>query len=197
MAGLFPHLYDTAMQPLEKMRFEKIRSGLVRKAEGRVLEIGFGTGANFRYYRNVERVDAIEPNPAMSRQAIKRIKKAQIPIATYQTTAENLPFADNSFDTVMATLVFCTIPNPEQALREIQRVSKPGAKILMFEHVIMDQKIFGKTQVALTPLWKKLCDGCHLDRDTLWLVANSGLKVDKVTSYYKGLFLTIESRCIQ
>ena len=197
MAGLFPHLYDTAMQPLEKMRFEKIRSGLVRKAEGRVLEIGFGTGANFRYYRNVERVDAIEPNPAMSRQAIKRIKKAKIPIATYQTTAENLPFADNSFDTVMATLVFCTIPNPEQALREIQRVSEPGAKILMFEHVIMDQKIFGKTQVALTPLWKKLCDGCHLDRDTLWLVANSGLKVDKVTSSYKGLFLTIESRCIQ
>jgi len=185
------------MQPLEKMRFEQIRSGLVRKAEGRVLEIGFGTGANFRFYRNAERIDAIEPNPVMSKKAIKRIKKTGTPIATYQATAEELPFADDSFDTVVATLVFCTIPDPEQALREIQRVSKPGARILMFEHVLMDQKVLGKTQAALTPLWKKLCDGCHLDRDTLWLVANSGLEVDKVTSYYKGLFLTIESRYVQ
>src|SRR5690606_21338058 len=119
------------------------------------------------------------------------------PIATYQATAEELPFADDSFDTVVATLVFCTIPDPEQALREIQRVSKPGARILMFVHVLMDQKVLGKTQSALTPLWKKLCDGCHLDRENLWLVANSGLEVDKVTSHYKGLFLTIESRYVQ
>lgn len=194
MAGWFPHIYDVAMKPLEKMRFEKIRGGLVQKAQGKVLEIGFGTGANFRYYGNVERVDAIEPNPAMGKQAVKRIKKARTPITTYRAKAEELPFADNSFDTVVATLVFCTIPDPERALQEIRRVSRPGAKILMFEHVKMDQKIFGKTQEALTPIWKKICDGCHLDRDTLLLVKQSGLDIQKVTSFYGGLFLTIESR---
>lgn len=194
MAGWFPHIYDVAMKPLENTRFEKIRSGLVRKAQGRVLEIGFGTGANFRYYRNVEQVDAIEPNPAMGKQAVKRIKKSRIPIHLYQAKAEQLPFADDSFDSVVATLVFCTIPEPVRALQEIQRVSKPGAKLLLFEHVKMDQKIIGETQKALTPIWKKLCDGCHLDRDTLELVKASGWEVQKVTSYYGGLFLTIECR---
>ncbi|WP_223638578.1 class I SAM-dependent methyltransferase [Planococcus sp. 4-30] len=194
MAGLFPKLYDVAMKPLEKTRFERIRAGLVRKAQGRVLEIGFGTGANFGYYRNVERVDAIEPNPAMAKQAIKRIKKTRTPIYAYQAIAEELPFFDDSFDTVVATLVFCTIPEPERALQEIRRASKPGAKILLFEHVKMDQKMLGKTQEALTPIWKRVCDGCHLDRDTLQLVKESGLHIEKVTSYYGGLFLTIECR---
>ncbi|WP_142830850.1 class I SAM-dependent methyltransferase [Planococcus soli] len=194
MAGWFPRIYDVAMKPLEKTRFEKIRSRLVRKAHGRVLEIGFGTGANFRYYRNVEQVDAIEPNPAMAKQAVKRIRKSRIPIRLYRAKAEQLPFAGNSFDSVVATLVFCTIPEPMRALQEIQRVSKPGAKLLLFEHVKMDQKIMGKTQKALTPIWKKLCDGCHLDRDTLELVKASGWEVQKVTSYYGGLFLTIECR---
>ncbi|MDQ0427373.1 ubiquinone/menaquinone biosynthesis C-methylase UbiE [Planomicrobium stackebrandtii] len=194
MAGWLPHVYDAAMKPLEKTRFEKIRAGLVHKAQGRALEIGFGTGANFRYYRNVEQVDAIEPNPAMAKQAVKRIRKSRIPIRLYQAKAEQLPFADNSFDSVVATLVFCTIPEPIRALQEIQRVSKPGAKLLLFEHVKMDQKIMGKTQKALTPIWKKLCDGCHLDRDTLELVKASGWEVQKVTSYYGGLFLTIECR---
>lgn len=194
MAGWFPRIYDAAMKPLEKMRFEKIRSGLVREAQGRVLEIGFGTGANFRYYRNVERVDAIEPNPAMGKQALKWIKKTRTPIYAYQAKAEALPFPDDSFDTVVATLVFCTIPEPARALHEIRRASKPGAKLLLFEHVKMDQKMMGKAQEALTPIWKKLCDGCHLDRDTLGLVKSTGWDVQKVTSYYGGLFLAIECR---
>ncbi|MBT2582887.1 class I SAM-dependent methyltransferase [Planococcus sp. ISL-109] len=194
MPGWLPHIYDVAMKPLEKTRFEKIRANLVRKAQGHVLEIGFGTGANFRYYKNAERVDAIEPNPAMSKHAVKRIKKSKTPIYTYQAIAEELPFADNSFDTVVATLVFCTIPEPAKALEEIRRTSKRGAQILLFEHVKMEQQMTGKTQEALTPVWKKLCDGCHLNRDTLELVKRSGLEVQKVNSYYGGLFLTIECR---
>lgn len=194
MAGWLPHVYDVAMKPLEKIRFERIRAELVHKAQGKVLEIGFGTGANFRYYRNVLQLDAIEPNPAMGKQAVKHIKKSRIPIRLYQAKAEQLPFADNRFDSVVATLVFCTIPEPMHALREIQRVSKPGAKLLLFEHVKMDQKIMGKTQEALTPIWRKLCDGCHLIRDTLALVKASDWEIQKVTSYYGGLFLTIECR---
>ncbi|ANU16377.1 methyltransferase type 11 [Planococcus maritimus] len=194
MAGFLPHIYDTAMKPLEKTRFEKIRKNLVQQAQGHVLEIGFGTGANFRYYQGADRVDAIEPNPDMSKQAYKRIRKSKTPIHTYEAVAEKLPFADNCFDTVVATLVFCTIPDPVKALEEIYRVSKPGAKILMFEHVKMDQPLMGKTQQSLTPVWKKICDGCHLDRDTLDLVNRSPLEILKVDSYYGGLFLTIESQ---
>lgn len=195
MTGWLPRVYDVAMKPLERTRFEKIRANLVRKAHGRVLEIGYGTGANFRYYyKNVERVDAIEPNPAMSKQAVKRIKRSRIPIFTYQAKAEQLPFAENSFDSVVATLVFCTIRDPVRAFQEIRRTSKPGATILLFEHVKMEQPAIGKTQEALTPVWKKLCDGCHLNRDTLELVKRSGLEVQRVTSHYGGLFLTIECR---
>lgn len=194
MAGWFPHIYDLAMKPLEKTRFKKIRADLVRKAQGRVLEIGFGTGVNFRYYRNVDRIDAIEPNLEMSKQANKRIRKSRIPIYTSQAIAEQLPFPDNTFDTVVATLVFCTIPDPNRAMQEIQRVCRPGAQILLFEHVKMDQQLLGKTQNALTPIWKKLCDGCHLNRDTLGLVEQSDLDIQKVLSHYGGLFLTIECR---
>ncbi|QMT18141.1 class I SAM-dependent methyltransferase [Planococcus maritimus] len=194
MAGFLPYIYDVAMKPLEKARFEKIRAGLVRKARGRVLEIGFGTGANFRYYQGADRVDAIEPNPDMSKQAGNRIRKSKTPIRTYEAVAEKLPFADNCFDTVVATLVFCTIPDPVKALEEIYRVSKPGAKILMFEHVKMDQPLIGKTQQSLTPVWKRLCDGCHLDRDTLDLINRSPLDIIQVDSFYGGLFLTIESQ---
>lgn len=192
MAKWFPYLYDVAMKPLEKLRFEKIRSNLVEKASGHVLEIGFGTGANFRYYTNVKQVDAIEPNPEMSKQATNRINQARAAICIYQAKAEQLPFEENRFDSVVATLVFCTIPEPERALQEIIRTSKPGARILLFEHVKMDRNLMAKTQQALTPMWKKVCDGCHLDRDTLMLVEQSGLEVQNVTSYYGGLFLTIE-----
>lgn len=192
MSSWFPKVYDKAMRPLEKTQLEKVRADLIRRAQGRVLEIGFGTGANFRYYRNVERIDAIEPNPAMSKQAASQIKKSPIPIYTYRAIAEELPFTDNTFDSVVATLVFCTIPDPIRAMQEICRVSRPGAKILLFEHVKMNQKILGHTQEALTPIWRKICDGCHLNRDTLGLVEQSGLDIQKVSSNYGGLFLTIE-----
>ena len=192
MTKWFPYLYDVAMKPLEKTRFEKIRSTLVHKAYGQVLEIGFGTGANFPYYVHTTRVDAIEPNPQMSKQAATRIKKAQSSIHTHQAKAEQLPFEENRFDSVVATLVFCTIPDPERALQEIRRTAKPGASVLFFEHVKINQKLVAKAQQALTPVWKKICDGCHLDRDTLLLIKNSGLEMTNVTSHYGGLFLTIE-----
>lgn len=152
MGKWFPTIYDMAMSPLEKTKFKKIRKKLVNQASGRVLEIGSVTGVNFPHYQNATQVDAIEPNPLMK-------ERARILIQIYQVKAEKLPFADNTFDSVVATLVFCTIPEPIKAVQEIQRVSKPNAKILFFEHVRLDQAFLGKTQDILTPLWKKACDG--------------------------------------
>ena len=192
MAHWFPKVYDKMMQPLEKIRISQLRTVIVGKAHGRVLEIGSGTGANFPFYKNAVKVDAIEPNQQMSRQSIVQIKKAYVPIEVHTAKAESLPFQDNLFDSVVATLVLCTIPDPEGALQEIQRVAKPGADVLFLEHVRMPQPTLGKAQDLLTPLWRKTFDGCHLNRDTLDLIEASSLSITKVDTYYKGFLLAIE-----
>ncbi|GKV64718.1 MULTISPECIES: class I SAM-dependent methyltransferase [unclassified Sporosarcina] len=193
MGSWFPKLYDLAMTPLEKTRFKRVRTELVWSASGHVLEIGSGTGVNFPYYSNAERVTAIEPNPLMNKRAFKRIKDTSVPVEVHETTAESLPFADNTFDTVIATLVFCTIPDPVKALAEIRRVSKPGAEILFFEHVQMKQPVLRKAQDFLNPLWKRVCDGCNLNRNTLLLIQQSGIEVKSIESFYATLFLSIHS----
>ncbi|REB05241.1 class I SAM-dependent methyltransferase [Sporosarcina sp. BI001-red] len=197
MGSMFPKVYDVAMKPLEATRFKKVRTGLVGNAEGRVLEIGSGTGINFPYYKNATQVDAIEPNPLMSKRANERLRYARVPIQLHECGAESLPFADDTFDTVVATLVFCTIPDPMKALAEMQRVSKPGAHLLFFEHVRMEPMLLSKTQDFLNPLWEKICDGCQLNRDTLDLVKKSGIEVAKVESYYAKLFLYIKGHNVK
>ncbi|PID20733.1 SAM-dependent methyltransferase [Sporosarcina sp. P3] len=194
MVTIFPTIYDIAMKPLEASRFKKVRTELVRNAQGEVLEIGSGTGINFPYYRQAKHVAAIEPNPEMSRRASRRGRNAHVPITLYEAKAESLPFADHTFDTVISTLVFCTIPNPLLALKEIQRVSKPGATIIFFEHVKMKQPTLAKAQELVNPLWEKVCDGCQLNRDTLSMILDAGLYVEELESLYGGLFLSIQCK---
>lgn len=191
MPSIFPKLYDVFMKPLEATRFKKVRSELVREARGHVLEIGSGTGINFPYYQQATKVTAIEPNPLMSERGMEQLKRASVPIEVVQVGAEVLPFEDNTFDTVIATLVFCTIPNSAKALQEIRRVSKPGANLVFFEHVRMEQPSLGKLQDILNPLWTKVCDGCQLNRDTLGAIQQAGIEVMRVESMYKKLFLSI------
>ncbi|WP_313235293.1 class I SAM-dependent methyltransferase [Sporosarcina ureae] len=196
MESVFPKIYDMAMKPLEATRFKKVRTELIRNAQGNVLEIGSGTGINFPYYQQAKHVTAIEPNPQMSRRAMRRGRNAHVPITLYEANAESLPFADHTFDTVISTLVFCTIPNPLLALKEIQRVSKRDAAILFFEHVKMKQPHLAKAQDLLNPLWEKVCDGCQLNRDTLSLIEDSGIYVEDMESLYEGLFLSIKCKKI-
>jgi len=192
MRMIFPKLFDLVMQPIESLKFHQIRRNLISKSKGRVLEIGSGTGANFLYYKKGVFVDAIEANPLMIEQSKTKKHSALVPITIHEVNAETLPFDDQIFDSVVATLVFCTIDNPLTALAEIQRVTKSGAPILFFEHVRMEQLALASIQDALTPLWKKVGDGCRLNRNTLRLIEQSGLSVTRVHSYYKGLFLVIE-----
>jgi ubiquinone/menaquinone biosynthesis C-methylase UbiE len=189
----FPTVYDTLMAPLEKRRFKTIRRDLIAQAEGRVLEIGSGSGVNFPFYEKAARVTAIEPNPTMMKRSLPKARNALVPIDTYLGKAERLPYLENTFDTVVGTLVFCTISEPQNALNEIQRVLKPGGKLLLFEHVRMNHAILSNMQDVLTPVWKHVCDGCHLNRDTLTLVRKTDFDVENVQSIYNGLFLVIES----
>jgi len=163
----------------------------LKEATGHVLELGSGTGVNFPLYRNAEKVTAVEPSEEMINHSHIRLNQTDMPINVVMASAEQLPFAEHTFDTVVATLVFCTIPHPDRAMQEIKRVCKPGGKILMFEHVLMKNRFFSKAQTILTPSWKRVCGGCCLDRDTLGLVNRHGLSVSRVDSYYKGLFVMI------
>lgn len=194
MGKFYAGLYDILMEPLERIQFNKVRKNLVVKAEGRVLEIGSGTGSNFKHYRKVSRVDAIEPDRSMGLRSIRQAKKCKFPINIYEAFAENLPFEADSFDSVVGTLVFCTIPDPEKALQEIRRVSKPGARILLYEHVRMEEPILGKVQDLATPVWKKAFAGCHLNRDTLRLVKQAGLEIKSVQPAIGSLLLKIEAQ---
>lgn len=194
MGKRFTQVYDLLMWPLEAGKLKTIRKRLINKAEGRVLEIGSGTGINFPYYPKEIRVDAVDPDPMMRKKSIIRLKKLNKKrITTHLAGAERLPFCDDTFDTVIGTLVFCTIPNPEQALRELYRVSKPGAKMFLLEHVKMKQTWAAGLQETLTPVWRQICGGCHLNRDPLYLIQRSDWQENKTSSFSKGLFLAIEA----
>lgn len=189
MGKWFAKVYDPLMAPLEKKKFLNIRKTLLESAEGEVLEIGSGTGINFPLYgEDVSHVIALEPSSDMRRHSQARIKQAQIPIDLKKGNAEKLPFMDQAFDTVVFTLVLCSVNDPITALTEAKRVLKPGGKLLFFEHVRMESHFAGWLQDKLTPLWKRMCDGCHLNRDTLGMIEEAGFSMTETHSDYNGLF---------
>ncbi|MDQ0200003.1 ubiquinone/menaquinone biosynthesis C-methylase UbiE [Neobacillus ginsengisoli] len=192
MGNTFPKWYDFFMSPLEKGRFKSIRRDLLQRANGTVLEVGSGTGINFPYYQSVKKVTAIEPSQNMIERSNKRTELSIVPIQIIRESAERLPFVDNTFDTVVATLVLCTIPNPEIALQEMKRVCKLDGKILLFEHVRMKNPFLAKLQDWLTPFWKKVCDGCNLNRDTVMMIKSNGLEILEKRTFYNGLFVQLE-----
>jgi ubiquinone/menaquinone biosynthesis C-methylase UbiE len=194
LGKMFAFFYDKLMDPLEKKWIARVRKRIVSGLEGNVLEIGAGTGANFPYYSKVkvERLVTLEPNPYMLDQAKRRAKELKLPVEFHQGMAETLPFKDGEFDTVVATLVLCSVSDPQKVFLEARRVCKKGGKIILFEHVRTESKSLAALQDVLTPAWKRLCDGCHLNRDTGRFMKESGIKVVKERKYFKGIFVEYE-----
>ncbi|MEB3100050.1 class I SAM-dependent methyltransferase [Ferviditalea candida] len=191
MGTYFRTNYDQLMKPLEKRMFSRIRSKLLAKAQGHVLEVGSGTGINFPLYTNVE-VTAIEPDQTMRDQSMKRVKEASVPIQVEDGDAQRLKFADDTFDTVVGTLVLCSIPDPLQALQEMRRVLKSQGKFLLFEHIRSDNPVLGKTMDILTPAWKRMFDGCHLNRNTVEIIRNAGIEIESIHRMFNRIFVVIE-----
>ena len=188
-------LYDRAMEMISSSKLQKMREKVIAKSSGSVLEIGAGTGINFSLYspNNVNAVYAIDPNTHhLQRAEIKR-KQAKVPVHLYDAKAEHLPFQDDKFDTIICMLVFCTITDPVRAISEIERVAKSGAMVLFLEHVKVDRLIIGTAQNMFNPLWKRIADGCHLNRHTKKLIENSSLNIVESESFYKDVFKFI--RC--
>ena len=156
------------------------RRRLLADLSGDVLEIGAGTGVNFQYYPPEARVTAIEPSPNFSRRAETKLAGAQATVKLKQADAQHLPFDDDSFDAAVATLVLCTIPDPMAALAEVHRVAKPGAPLLLIEHVRAQSPVKRLILSLWAPCHKTFFVGCRLNRDTEANVRDSGFQVQEV-----------------
>jgi ubiquinone/menaquinone biosynthesis C-methylase UbiE len=148
---------------------------------GEVLEIGVGTGLNLTLYQSARRVIALDPDPRMLQKAPQRARQAPVPTDLLLADGQRLPFNDDSFDSVVATLVFCTIPDPTAGMEEVRRVLRPGGRFLLVEHVLSPSPFLARIQRWLDPWWTKVAGGCHLDRETFRTVQQSGFDVRRVT----------------
>ena len=150
-------------------------------AQGRVLELGFGTGLNLPHYpASVTHIVAVDPNPGMARIALRRMQDLDMTVEHHQISAESLAFDTGSFDSVVCTLTLCSIPNVQAALAEVTRVLKPGGQFLFFEHGRHTEASVAKWQDRLNPLWKLVFDGCHINRDIPQLVSGAGLALSDI-----------------
>jgi ubiquinone/menaquinone biosynthesis C-methylase UbiE len=173
----------------ERRLTDPLRQETAGQAYGVVLEVGAGTGLNFSWYRpeQVERVEAIEPDAAMLAYARERISQASVPISLTQASVEALPFADASFDSVVVSLVFCSVEDPAQGLQEIKRVLKPQGTLFLFEHVRSQGAWVARLQDALVPLTTRLFGNCHWNRDTAQTVQEAGFAITYVRRLKGGL----------
>lgn len=178
---LFAAGYDWGMRGTEEAGLGRMRSELLAGASGRVLEIGAGTGLNLQHYPEaVSELTLAEPDPHMVRHLRERIERGEGRGEVVEAPAEALPFEDDSFDTVVCTLVLCTAPDPAAAVREVERVLKPGGRFLFLEHVRSRDPRLARWQDRLERPWRFLGHGCHCNRDTLATLETSGLEVGGV-----------------
>jgi ubiquinone/menaquinone biosynthesis C-methylase UbiE len=179
---VFPYVLDFVMS---SRGYRKPRQRTLARACGRILEIGFGTGMNLSYYPpGVQRIEAIDPDVELDRFSAPRIAAANIAVDFHHLDAEHLPFAADSFDTVVCTLTLCSIPDPGHALAEVRRVLKPGGQFLFLEHGLAPDPAVVRWQHRCSPFQKRLGGGCHLTRDAVQLVQGAGLQLRDVQHYY-------------
>ncbi|OYT70958.1 MAG: hypothetical protein CFK52_09590 [Chloracidobacterium sp. CP2_5A] len=190
--GKFADNYDTCMRPLERRIFAARRRRLIPLATGDVLEVGGGTGANLPFYRGVRSLTFTDPDPAMLRIAQSKPRPTDLPVTFRAAAAEALPFPDAGFDTVVVTLVLCSVASPARALAEIRRVLRPGGALLALEH-IRPPGLLGYVADALTPLQKRLAAGCHLNRATRRAVAEAGFVIERETLSALDIVAEIEA----
>ncbi|HJZ35542.1 MAG TPA: class I SAM-dependent methyltransferase [Solirubrobacterales bacterium] len=199
----FARFYDRALRATEENGLGAMRGELLAGASGRVIEVGAGTGVNLDLYGDgVEDLTLVEPDPHMGAQLRKRLaERAEdearagasidpadalaapvkpIPAHLVAAPAETLPFADDTFDTAVATLVLCTIPDPVAAIDELARVLKPGGRLLFIEHVRSDDPGRARWQDRFEKPWRFMADGCHCNRETEANLRSSSFQIESV-----------------
>jgi ubiquinone/menaquinone biosynthesis C-methylase UbiE len=183
---VLPRLVDLAMRNKE---VERYRARVIPTAQGRVLEIGGGSGLNLAYYERgaVSRLYTLDPSAALVRMARKRLTRAAVAAELLVGSAEDIPLAERSVDTVVSTWTLCSIPDVARALREARRVLKPGGSLLFVEHGHSPDARVARWQERIEPLWKPLAGGCHLTRRIDRLIREAGFDIAELENeYLKG-----------
>ena len=176
-------LYEAIAARMEKAGVEKIRSRLASELRGRIIEVGCGTGLNFAHYHADAEVVAIEPIREFRDMALERAAAAAAKIEVIEGDAQALDFADASFDAALVTLVFCSVPDAQRGLAELRRVVRPGAPVVLFEHVRSERPLVRAVQEMLNPAWWRLMDGCNLNRDTESRIRAVGFRVEETRTF--------------
>lgn len=178
---LFASLYDRLSAAGEEAGFADLRRALLQDARGRVLEVGAGTGLNLEHYpQNVAELVLTEPLQPMAERLRRRVQGGTVPATVAEAPAEALPFPDTSFDTVVCTLVLCSVPDQASALREIRRVLRTDGRLLFLEHVRSEDARVARRQERVTPLWKVIGHGCRPNRATLESIEAGPFEVETV-----------------
>ena len=178
---LFAATYDRGLKATEEAGLGWMRAELLAGAGGRTIELGAGTGANLDLYPDaVGELVLVEPDPHMAKRLRERLSRAPRAATIVEAPAESLPFENASFDTAVSTLVLCTVPDPAAAIAELERVLKPGGRLLFIEHVRAEDLALAGWQDRLEKPWRFLGDGCHCNRNTLATLAASRLQLGAV-----------------
>jgi ubiquinone/menaquinone biosynthesis C-methylase UbiE len=180
---IVPHLVNLAMR---NRQLAPYRERIVRQAEGRVLEIGVGSGLNLPLYTHrVWEVLGLDPHPRLLSMASH--KPATIPSKLIEGSAEYVPLDRASVDTVVTTWTLCTIPDVVAALSELRRILKPNGQLLFVEHGLASDESVRRWQNRLTPVWKRIAGGCHLNRPIAALIEDAGFHISQLeTGYMPG-----------
>jgi ubiquinone/menaquinone biosynthesis C-methylase UbiE len=177
----FAAVYDRGLKATEEAGLREMRRETLAGASGRTLDIGAGTGANVGLFPPaVSELVLVEPDPHMSRKLRAKLEGSGEGVSAITAPAESLPFAADTADTVVFTLVLCTVPDPSAALYEAARVLRPGGKLLFVEHVRSRRPDLARWQDRLEKPWRFLGDGCHCNRDTVAAIEASPFELDQV-----------------
>lgn len=180
---ILPHIIDRACSMGQVM---KLRSQIVPQAKGRVLEVGMGSAINMEFYDvdQVEMVYGLEPSEGMRRKAQTNLARSPVRVEWLGLPGEEIPLEDQSVDTVLLTFTLCTIPDWNAALQQMRRVLKPGGELLFLEHGESPDDSIRKWQNRITPGWKKLAGGCHLNRNIADLIRHAGFEIVELENLY-------------
>ncbi len=179
---ILPRLINLVMRNKD---LSKERAKIIPAATGTVLEIGVGSGLNLPFYGpGVTQLHGVDPSAALLKMARRHADRLPFPVQFLEQSAEHLPFPDESMDSVVATWVLCSIPDPATALREMKRVLKPGGRLIFTEHGRSPDASVVRWQDRLNPVWRRFSGGCNLNRKTDELIRGAGFELVELRNCY-------------